>query len=63
VMTICMSPFSKPLLGFDSLPKFSTFTNMHFYKCYSCIFIWNNCTFKVIVVRVSLFNKSKCKYA
>jgi hypothetical protein len=39
VMTISMSPFSKPLLDFDSMPKFSTFTNMHFYKCCSCISI------------------------
>jgi hypothetical protein len=29
VMTTCMSPFSKPLLDFDLMPKFSTFTNMH----------------------------------
>ncbi len=30
VMTTCMSPFSKPFLNFDSMPKFSTVTNMHF---------------------------------
>jgi hypothetical protein len=30
VMTKCMSPFSKPLLEFDSMPKFSTFKNMPF---------------------------------
>jgi hypothetical protein len=29
-MTTCMSPFSKPFLNFDSMPKFSTVTNMHF---------------------------------
>jgi hypothetical protein len=39
VMTTCMSPFLKPLLNFDTMPKFSTFTNMPFYKCCSCIFI------------------------
>jgi hypothetical protein len=33
-----MSPFSKPLLDFDSMLKFS-FTNLSFYKCYSCMFI------------------------
>jgi hypothetical protein len=30
VMTTCMSIFSKPFLDFDSMPKFPTFTNMHF---------------------------------
>jgi hypothetical protein len=39
IMTTCMSRFSKPLLDFDSMPKFSTFTNMPFSKCYSCISI------------------------
>jgi hypothetical protein len=39
VMITCMSPFSKPLLDFDSMSKFSTFTNMPFYKCCSCISI------------------------
>ncbi len=39
VMTTCMSPFSKPLLDFDPMPKFSTLTNMPFCKCYSCISI------------------------
>jgi hypothetical protein len=39
VMITCMSPFSKPLLDFDSMQKNSTFTNMPFYKCCSCIFI------------------------
>jgi hypothetical protein len=39
VMITCMSPFSKPFLDFDLMPKFSTLTNMSFYKCYSCISI------------------------
>jgi hypothetical protein len=39
VMTTCMSPFSKPLLDFNSMPKKFTLTNMPFYKCYSCISI------------------------
>ncbi len=39
LMTTCMSPFSKPLLEFDSILKFSTFTNMPFCKCCSCISI------------------------
>jgi hypothetical protein len=30
VMTTCMSPFSKPLLDFDSMPKKFTLTNMPF---------------------------------
>ncbi len=30
VMITCMSPFSKPLLDFDSMPKFPTFVNMSF---------------------------------
>ncbi len=30
VMKTCMSPFSKPLLDFDLMPKKFTFTNMHF---------------------------------
>jgi hypothetical protein len=30
VMTICMSPFSKPFIDFYSMPKKFTFTNMHF---------------------------------
>jgi hypothetical protein len=30
IMTTCMSPFSNPLLDFDSMPKFLTFTNMPF---------------------------------
>jgi len=34
VMTTCISNFSKPFLDFDSMQKISTFTNMHFYKCY-----------------------------
>jgi hypothetical protein len=38
-MTTCMSPFSKPLLDFDSMPKFSTHINILFCKCYSYIFI------------------------
>jgi hypothetical protein len=38
LMTICMSPFSNPLLSFDSMLKFSTFTNFFFGKYYSCIF-------------------------
>jgi hypothetical protein len=33
VMTICMSPFSKPLLNFKSMQKDSTCTNTHFCKC------------------------------
>jgi hypothetical protein len=48
VMTTCISPFSKPLLDFHSMPKSSTFTNM-----LSCKF----------VVKISLSNKSQCKYA
>jgi hypothetical protein len=39
VMTTCMSPFSKPLLDFDSMPKNFTLTNMSFCKCYSYISI------------------------
>ncbi len=39
VMITCMSPFSKPLLDFDSMLKFSTFTNMSFDKFYSCIYM------------------------
>jgi hypothetical protein len=30
VMTTCMSPFSKPLLDFDLMPKKFTFANMFF---------------------------------
>ncbi len=40
VMTTCMSLFSRPLLHFNSMPKFSTFTYMPFCKSCSCIFIW-----------------------
>jgi hypothetical protein len=57
-MTTCMSPFSQPLLDFDSMPKISTLTNMHFYKCCSCIYIFRNFTLEVIVVKVALSNKS-----
>ncbi len=58
IMTTCMSSFSNPLLEFDSMLKFSTFTNMPFCKYYSCISIWGDLTLKMIVVRISLSNKS-----
>ncbi len=61
VMTTCMSPFSKPLLDFDSMPKFSTFTNMSFCIYYSYISIWSDLTLRLIVVRATMFNKSQCK--
>ncbi len=32
IMTTCMSPFSNPLLEYDSMLKFSTFKNMPFCK-------------------------------
>jgi len=32
IMTTCMSRFSNPLLEYDSMLKFSTFTNMPFCK-------------------------------
>jgi hypothetical protein len=63
VMTTCMSPFSNPLLDFNLMSKFSTFTNKHFCKYYSCISIWCDLIFKMIMVKVALSNKSQCKYA
>jgi len=39
VMTTCMSLFSNALLDFDSMPKFSNFTNLFIYKYCSCISI------------------------
>jgi hypothetical protein len=39
VITTCISPFSKPILDFDSIQKKFTLTNMPFYKSYSCICI------------------------
>jgi hypothetical protein len=50
-----MSPFSKPFLDFDSMPKFSTLTNMPFCKCYSCNSIWRDFTFKMIIFKTTLF--------
>ncbi len=63
IMTTRISFFSKHFLDFDSMPKFSTLTNMPFYKCCSCITICGDFTLKVIVVRVAMSNKSQCKYA
>jgi hypothetical protein len=39
VMTTCMSPFSNPLLDFDSMLKILTLINMPFCKYCSCISI------------------------
>ncbi len=63
IMTTCMSSFSNPLLDFDSMLVFLTFTNMFFFKYCSCISIWGNLTLKVIVIKVALSNKSQYKYA
>lgn len=60
-LTTSMSPFSKPLLDFDYIPKFPPFTYIPFFKTCSCIFMKDDYTLKVTMVRIFIFNKSQCK--
>jgi hypothetical protein len=50
IMTICISPFSKPCLDFDYMPKKFTLTYIIFFKSYSYISIWIDFTNKVTMV-------------